>query len=395
MKKARKILTAFLIILSVVLTTGTFAYWANYVEGTQTEALGTINIGSATSASTVFELSNKLNSGGYLVPMNQVLNSGVGAVEVINFVHAIKWNEVNEISQLNGSNTQGLVGVQHKIYISQNDDILPIEDYADIYTLINVIYSETNPSVLYLNDKSESFSYKVTMDEPQNIEQYQLIANSNIVIEFLYTIKTENIQTIDIDNTEIFLEETSEKFFVVSRTANNKIIDYDIEGGLDVVIPSIINNVSITSIGDNSFLRAGIDSVVIPDGVTYIGTNAFNENNLETVVIPSSVKLISYNAFYGNNLTEVTFEEGLEVIRQGAFADNFITKVTLPSSVVEVKSGAFGYGGNFITEITIGENVTIGNSTSFGWYGSSFRSFYNQEKQAGTYIYTNGEWSII
>ena len=56
--------------------------------------------------------------------------------------------------------------------------------------------------------------------------------------------------------------------------------------------------------------------------------------------------------------------------------------------------GCLGDGENFIIEITIGDDVVIGSATSFGWYGSAFRTFYNQNKQAGKYLHENEEWII-
>lgn len=397
MKENRNIKTriiAVLFMLSVVFTASTFAYWANYIEGTSSEANGTLQVGSGTTVSTIFELSDELNSGGLLVPQNQQDNSGIGSVEYINLIHSLAWNENNDTLQLSGTDTLGLVGVQHSVTITQNGIDLPFEEYEDLYSLIKVEYNISNPSSLKLNGDSETFVYQVTLEEPSNQETYNLISNASISIEFSYVISEKNITTKDLNNTVLIIEETDEQYFTVSRTSDDKIIAYDLEGGLDVVIPKELNGVAITTIGDNSFLREGINSVVLQEGITLIGTNAFHSNNLTSVIIPSTVELISYNAFNNNNLTSVEFGEGLEVIRAGAFSDNNITTVNLPDSVVEVAAGAFGYGGNFITEITLGDNVKIGSVTSFGWYGSTFKTFYNQNKQAGTYVYVNGEWNI-
>jgi len=46
MKNLRKKTIALLITLSLVLTVGTFAYWASNVEGTSEQATGTLEIGS-------------------------------------------------------------------------------------------------------------------------------------------------------------------------------------------------------------------------------------------------------------------------------------------------------------------------------------------------------------
>ena len=63
--------------------------------------------------------------------------------------------------------------------------------------------------------------------------------------------------------------------------------------GLNIVIPD-----TFTSIADNAFTFAGIQSVVIPDSVTSIGNNAFQLNQLTSVVIPISVTSIGIAALY-------------------------------------------------------------------------------------------------
>ena len=72
-----------------------------------------------------------------------------------------------------------------------------------------------------------------------------------------------------------------------------------------VVIPSSINGVPVTTIGDRAFELNNLTSVIIPDSVTTIGDAAFAGNNLTSVVIPDSVTTIGGNAFAGNNLSSV------------------------------------------------------------------------------------------
>jgi hypothetical protein len=188
----------------------------------------------------------------------------------------------------------------------------------------------------------------------------------------------------------IIYVETEEEYF---GSSGSRITSYDINGGLSVVIPNEINGIAITELGQDSFYGLGLNSVVIQEGVTRISGNAFHSNNLTSITIPNSVTRIWYNAFNGNQLSSVSFGSGLTRIDAGAFSNNNIVSLVLPSSVDYVGEGAFGYGGNYITSITIGSNVVIRNNASFGWYGSSFKSFYDINKESGTYTYSGGEWT--
>lgn len=188
----------------------------------------------------------------------------------------------------------------------------------------------------------------------------------------------------------IIYTDTDESFFTISAT---KLTGYDVAGGLSVVIPKSVNGTSITDIGQDCFKGLAINTVIIPEGITRISGNSFHTNNLTTVSIPNSVTRIWHNAFNANQISSISFGNGVTRIEAGAFSNNSLSSLSLPSSVSYVGSGAFGYGSNFITTITIGSDVTIDNSTSFGWYGNTFKTFYDLDKEAGTYTFSNGSWT--
>lgn len=209
--------------------------------------------------------------------------------------------------------------------------------------------------------------------------------------EFIFQIETQQWAMTSSDG-EITYTPTEEEYFTVNETYPYFLTSYNITGGLDVVIPSEIDGVQITTIDSTCFTGLGINSVIIPEGITRISGNSFKENNLTTVVIPNSVERIWHNAFYDNDISSASFGTGLTRIEGGAFSNNNFTEVVLPTNVVYVGEGAFGYGNNYITRIEIGSNVEIGNDHSFGWYGNSFRTLYNVSKEAGIYIYSGGTW---
>ncbi len=200
--KNRKKLIAFLIMLSLVLTTGTFAYWASNVEGTSEDAVGTLNVGSAGTVTTKFDLSNELNSGGCLVPSNQAINSQKHAVEAIELHYDLAWQEDSSETQVTGTTSVGQVSVSHHVLVFIDEEVLDQELYSNIYKLINVDYSEINPTEMTLDGDTETFNFTVTMDEPTNQIDYNIIAGANISILFQFSIEENLIDTTDIDNNE-------------------------------------------------------------------------------------------------------------------------------------------------------------------------------------------------
>ena len=208
------------------------------------------------------------------------------------------------------------------------------------------------------------------------------------------------------------------------------ITGYNIEGGLDVVIPSEIDGKKVTAIGASAFTKDGVEptgistnkieyniqplynkknnyevvpiakvpskglgitSVVIPNTVKIIGDMAFEGNHLTSVAIPSSVTSIGEMAFYKNHLTSVTIPNSVTNIGSGAFENNYLTSVTIPNSVTSIGSGAF-YKYN-----TSNPNLTkIINKTgkSFDWGDIvNWSSGYNFV--TGTVVNDNGNVEVV
>ena len=155
-----------------------------------------------------------------------------------------------------------------------------------------------------------------------------------------------------IDGNKIAITDTYNNYHTTDTcfTFNNgTITNYDANCEKDVVIPSMINNIQVTSIANNAFKGKQLKSVVIPDTVTSIGMRAFYScgnlisinlpnsitcieretfyhcNRLRSVTIPNSVKTIASIAFqYCWELKELTIGSGVESIGENAFNNNYL-----------------------------------------------------------------------
>lgn len=104
------------------------------------------------------------------------------------------------------------------------------------------------------------------------------------------------------------------------------ITGYNVEDGLDVVIPSMINDKKVIEIGNYSFVTG--------DYPNYAGLG------ITSVVIPNTVKSIGYMAFYKNQLTSITFPTTSFRMHCYAFDKNPITDdetFAYPDNVIHVE----------------------------------------------------------
>jgi hypothetical protein len=149
--------------------------------------------------------------------------------------------------------------------------------------------------------------------------------------------------------TSCVLKYDSENDFQTSLLDDGKSVEITNYAGTKqiVIIPSFINGMPVTRIGDDAFKKKEITGVIIPDSVTAIGSRAFGYNPLSSVTIPAGVTEIGEAAF--------------------AFCNDLNRNITIPASVKSIGRYAFGYCRN-VPSITIPANVKVlGEMAFYGW----------------------------
>jgi BspA type Leucine rich repeat region (6 copies) len=171
-----------------------------------------------------------------------------------------------------------------------------------------------------------------------------------------------------------------------------------------VSIPTHINGLTVTTIGEAAFQVISLINVTIPGSVTSIGDYAFSQcYSLTNVTIPNSVTNIGEAAFGGSGIINVTIPNSITSIGDYAFSQcASLTSVTILNSVTSIGVGVFQYCTS-LTSVTIGNsvigenefaqcysltNVTIGNSvTSIGDGGVG--AFFQCYSLTGVYFQGN------
>ena len=111
-----------------------------------------------------------------------------------------------------------------------------------------------------------------------------------------------------------------------------------------IEIPSEIDGLPVTSIGERAFRLEQFSAVILPDTLMSIGAGAFAgcSNLSETVILPDTLTSIGAGAFTGcSNLTEIQFPESLTSIGNSAFASTGLKAVSIPETITEFGKNIF------------------------------------------------------
>lgn len=167
----------------------------------------------------------------------------------------------------------------------------------------------------------------------------------------LANVTDKSSQSIDI-KTSSGLGVTPSIYFgtTINGSGTITITSYDTSWGKEVVIPSEINSVPVTTIGSQAFLNAGLTSITLPNSITRIEDapeiykGAFTGNYLGSVTIPDSVTYIGGHSFIRAGITSLTLGNSVETIASHAFCWNSFKELTIPNTVTKIGSWTFAGG---------------------------------------------------
>ena len=153
-----------------------------------------------------------------------------------------------------------------------------------------------------LKEKEESYisecSYRIEIEKLQKdiealLKKQQYFATSSDKIQ------ERSFSDQSKKDSAGYFEELSAKscFEYTVQDGEITVTSYNGDGG-KVTIPSFINNIPVTAIGDNAFENTNVTEVILPEGIKSIGWFAFSRCiALNEISVPSSVTSIGYDAF--------------------------------------------------------------------------------------------------
>ena len=150
----------------------------------------------------------------------------------------------------------------------------------------------------------------------------------------------------------------------------------------DIVVPSTLGGLPVTSIGDFAFYNDNTTTITIPQGVTSISDWALSSLTGLTAIIVADDNLI-YKSMDGilynkagtvliacpRGLTSIIIPQGVKSIGDAAFAlSTSLTSISIPDGVTSIGTDAF-FGCHILTSVTMPEGVTsIGDNAFYCCY---------------------------
>lgn len=178
-----------------------------------------------------------------------------------------------------------------------------------------------------------------------------------------------------------------------------KLIKYTAEE-TEVVIPSEIDDISVTVIGSLCFYdtKAKVTSVKIPDSIKKIEESAFYyADSLTSIVIPDSVKSLGSRSFaWCNSLQSVTLSANLEEIPEYCFNHCVsLTEIDLSENIKTIGTRAFSYCEALI-EISVSQSIAeIGDLAFSSCTALEYASFESETVDLGEKVFDSCEKIVV
>ena len=253
-------------------------------------------------------------------------------------------------------------GMNQIISYAKTIDVVPVFEVAKS-TLTDFVLEkfktieEGAPQISLFTTQSEVSSLSVDVEK----EEESISKNSNT---------SENDEAVNnaISASNVSLATASEGFTYEVYNSEVRITGYTGED-TEIVIPSEIDGMKVTSIRYAAFCDSSLTSITIPEGVTDIGWSAFSGcSSLTSITIPEGVTTIAASIFNRcSSLTSITIPKSVTTIEDNAFSGcSSLTNIIIPEGVTDIEWNAF-YNCSGLKNITIPKSVTtIGNSVFEG-----------------------------
>ncbi|NME72821.1 leucine-rich repeat protein, partial [Flammeovirga aprica] len=264
----------------------------------------------------------------------------------------------NNLSSVNLSNLTSLTSIGNQAFLYNKLSSVDFSDLTSLSSIGERAFQNNNLSSINLSNltsltsigKEAFYGNNLSSVDIADLSSLTSIGGNAFAANSLlsYTLPTPNFNgkwNIDYSGKEVthlnytYYYMNSEPYELTSADVvfvSGEIKDY-LGGYTNIVIPSSINGITVTSIGSGAFRGNKLGSVDLSNltSLTSIGENAFRDNKLSTLDLSKNISLrsIGAQAFQDNEIESLNLEEltSLIVIGKFAFYYNYLRYFLLPN----------------------------------------------------------------
>lgn len=181
-----------LLFVAFFLTSRSFAYWANGVEGTNTATpTTTFNVSFPSFTNHEFVLNDNTDTYSYFIPINELLLDPQNNIDDVIF--GIVWDDASLMSEYLNLDVTADVDVTYELLITKNGRNVNSLVYMRYGSLINIQEDIDNPSTINFNDSAETFGFNVSLNDPGSFNDYSNLSRYEFYVVVTYTINESSI----------------------------------------------------------------------------------------------------------------------------------------------------------------------------------------------------------
>ncbi len=178
----KKTIILFLLSVSIMMTSSTFAYWAKYVEGQKDEYTTTITVGSPLYTNHSFVLTSDISTYRYEIDLEYLLeNPNINEEDII---FGIIWND----EDLKEKYMNGEVEIEYKLIFEKNGKTANKNRTKLLTSVINVTPHNSNNYNIISNSSPQTFGLNITLFDDYPAYYYTILSRYEMFIEISFEI---------------------------------------------------------------------------------------------------------------------------------------------------------------------------------------------------------------
>ena len=173
-------------IVSLLLTTGTFSYWALSVQGDYDETTMTFGIGEYLTTLFDFVLNEENITFQYEVDIDYLIEDYKNNKDEVLF--GIVWNDPNLSEEFKDRVVNGDIDVQYELKFYENGVEVNSKIERTLSRLLKLKVDKNNPDTITYGSRAETFEFYMMMNSRKSLSQVTELLEYQVFVEITYSI---------------------------------------------------------------------------------------------------------------------------------------------------------------------------------------------------------------